>query len=115
MPQDKLHLKPILMATSVAVEPLSVKNTLDAQPLPGPSSSLSATCKHTNTHTERETETPDRIGNWQERNRAVDNHFLRSYGDKVYGTTHTQHGDDFCTLSARKDVWYVKLGQILGT
>lgn len=39
------HLKPILMATSVAVEPLSVKNTLDAQSLPGPSSSLSATCK----------------------------------------------------------------------
>lgn len=39
-----LHLKPILMATSVAVEPLSVKNTLDAQPLPGPSTSLSATC-----------------------------------------------------------------------
>lgn len=40
------HLKPILMATSVAVEPLSVKNTLDAQPLPGPSTSLSATWTH---------------------------------------------------------------------
>lgn len=46
MVRHKPYLKPILMATSVAVEPLSVKNTLDAQPLPGPSSSLSATYKH---------------------------------------------------------------------
>lgn len=42
--QVQIYLNPILMPTSVAVEPLSVKNTRDAQPLPGPSTSLSATC-----------------------------------------------------------------------
>ena len=76
MPRGKPHLNPILMATSVAVDPLSVKNTLDAQSLPGPSSSLSATCVRR--HTRRSGRSGNRKG-WQRT------------AEKVHFSTHPHH------------------------